>query len=167
MRFDPSIVTVGFCNSKPFLQLFREFDYWSLNRGWPLNRWPLYGGCLDLARRIGWEYVFDKTSKWPQGQSAEASSCLQEIWRPIWCNSSGRKPQNRVAFRRTKRDTDPTNNSWRAYWNNESITLFTQLRLIQYLFNGCYLVTWPIIADHLLHFCVFIVGCVNRNEKSQ
>ena len=24
--------------------------------------WPLYGECLDLARRIGWEYVFDKTS---------------------------------------------------------------------------------------------------------
>ena len=61
MRFDPSIVTVGFCNSKPFLQLFREFDYWSPNRGWPFK--PLYGGCLDLARRIGWEHVFDKTFK--------------------------------------------------------------------------------------------------------
>ena len=24
-----------------FLQLFRAFDYWPLNRGWLLNRWPV------------------------------------------------------------------------------------------------------------------------------
>ena len=48
---------------KTFSTIISEFDYWLLSRGWPFNRWPLYGGCLDLAHRIGWGCVFDKTSK--------------------------------------------------------------------------------------------------------
>ena len=32
--------------SHSFLQLLRNFDYWPLNRGWPLNRWPLNGSSL-------------------------------------------------------------------------------------------------------------------------
>ena len=28
----------------PFYLIFRDFDYWPLNRRWPLNRWELDGG---------------------------------------------------------------------------------------------------------------------------
>ena len=34
--------------SHSFLQLFWDFDYWLLNRGWPLNRWPLHGGLTKI-----------------------------------------------------------------------------------------------------------------------
>ena len=37
--------------SHSFLQLFRDFDYWPLNGGWPLNRWPLNGG--STVYRVG------------------------------------------------------------------------------------------------------------------
>ena len=28
----------------PFYLIFRDFDYWPLNRRWPLNRWQLDRG---------------------------------------------------------------------------------------------------------------------------
>ena len=31
-----------------FLQLFRAFDYWPLNRGWLLNRWPVDERLTEL-----------------------------------------------------------------------------------------------------------------------
>ena len=34
--------------SHSFLQLFWDFDYWLLNRGWPLNRWPLHRGLTKI-----------------------------------------------------------------------------------------------------------------------
>lgn len=32
-----------------FLQLFRDFDYFPRNGGWPFNRWPLNGGATLLS----------------------------------------------------------------------------------------------------------------------
>ena len=34
-----------------FVQLFRDCDYWPLNEGWLLNRWPLNGG--STVYRVG------------------------------------------------------------------------------------------------------------------
>ena len=34
--------------SHSFLQLFWDFDYWLLNRGRPLNRWPLHRGLTKI-----------------------------------------------------------------------------------------------------------------------
>ena len=36
--------------SPSILQLFRDFDYWPLNGGWPLNRWLLNGGYTQHVR---------------------------------------------------------------------------------------------------------------------
>ena len=92
MRFDPSVVTVKqssivrqnlFYNyfgnlitgrlieggryggslrarSRVLARLVSLAQIGELARG--LLWWPLYGECLDLARRIGWEYIFYKTT---------------------------------------------------------------------------------------------------------
>ena len=48
------LITVGAqwkFNLTFFLRVFRDFDYWPLNGGWPLNKWPLNVG--STVYRVG------------------------------------------------------------------------------------------------------------------
>ena len=48
-----SIIEAGAYNrglrSHLFLQLFEDFDYWLLNRGWWLNKWLLNAGSTVIV----------------------------------------------------------------------------------------------------------------------
>ena len=47
------LIEAAACNrglrSHSFLQLFGDFDYWLLNGGWRLNKWPLNAGSTVMV----------------------------------------------------------------------------------------------------------------------